>query len=271
MGEFLLKKHKKSRKSFFIHFSFPSHLDVPRHSRPLRSHQELVLHVVFSQAQANSKKMVLNCMRVSPRKTKTLHLVRHGHGVHNAVGEINYDDYKLECNEDAALTELGLEQCLSLSKAAQAELKLGRIDAVLVSPMRRTLQTAQHSFPALVGQVPWLALECLREQTGQHPCDRRRPVTELSAAHSHVDFTRVLDDQDPLYWQYPNSREPSEHVLKRCQELIDLVMSNADLTEVVIVTHSAYLRHLLSILLPGEPPAEFHNCEMRSFVLACTE
>lgn len=213
----------------------------------------------------------LNCVRVSPRQTKILHLVRHGHGVHNAVGELNYDDYKLECNEDAVLTDLGLEQCSSLSKVAQSELKLSRVDAVLVSPMRRTLQTAQYSFPALVGQVPWLAMECLREQTGQHPCDRRRPVTELSAAHPHVDFSRVVDELDPLYWQYPNSREPPDHVLMRCQELIDLITRNDDLTEVVVVTHSAYLRHLLSMLQPGEQHWEFHNCEMRSFVLASAE
>ena len=203
---------------------------------------------------------------------RIIHLVRHGHGQHNAVGELDYEAYKLECNEDAVLTELGIEQCNALSATLEGRLKLSRVEALLVSPMRRTLETAQHSFPQLSGKVPWVALETLREQTGLHPCDRRRTKSELSALHPHVDFSRVFAETDPLYPLYPDEREPSPEVNRRCQAFLDWLFAS-DLTEVVVVTHSAFIRHLLCVLLgAGDPAAaeHFDNCEMRSLVL-CAE
>ena len=203
------------------------------------------------------------------KRGKLLHLVRHAHGVHNAVGEVNYDDYKLEVNEDAVLTDLGVSQCKELSEAAAALVSGSKV--LLVSPMRRTLETAQYSFPSLIGKVPWIALESLREQTGAHPCDRRRPKSELSVKHPHVDFSQVMDELDPLYWNYPTSREPSEEVSKRCRDLLRWVLAS-DYEELVIVTHSAYLRHLLAILSPeaNQDPQSmdhFKNCELRSLVV----
>jgi broad specificity phosphatase PhoE len=77
---------------------------------------------------------------------------------------------------DAELTEHGINQCKNLSIFTE-KLDIGLDSELLVvSPMRRTLQTATHSFPSLIGKVKWLALEHLREQTGSHPCDRRLKI-----------------------------------------------------------------------------------------------
>lgn len=205
----------------------------------------------------------------SSSRLRILHFVRHGHGTHNAVGELRYEDYMLEEHEDAMLTEIGLNQCAELSRESFP--KIRRVDALCVSPMRRTLQTAQYSFPSLINKIPWIALESLREQTGLHPCDRRRPISELAPAHPHVDFSLIKDESDPLYWQYAE-REPADHVTKRCLAFLEWV-SESSCDEMVVVTHSAFLRHMLPLLeakgasLGSSQRDHFDNCEMRSFAL----
>lgn len=153
-------------------------------------------------------------MPVSGRqRLKVVHFVRHGHGTHNAVGEIDYNAYKLEEHADAQLTSLGIQQCITLSAESHDAVK--RADVVIVSPMRRTLETAKHAFLPGLRRVPWIASELVREQSGLHPCDRRLPISVLSQDHAHVDFSHVESDVDPLYPLYPTSREPSENVVQR--------------------------------------------------------
>ena len=50
-------------------------------------------------------------------------------------------------------------------------------ELLVVSPMTRTLQTASFSFPNLVDNCPWLAIEDIREASGFHPCDRRQTLS----------------------------------------------------------------------------------------------
>ena len=66
--------------------------------------------------------------------------VRHGHGFHNDVGGLSNVG-----NRDALLSPLGLEQCQLL----QEKLARFHFDMVVVSPMRRTLQTSIHVLGAV--------------------------------------------------------------------------------------------------------------------------
>lgn len=77
-------------------------------------------------------------------------------GTHNAAGELNYEDYKLEEFEDAVLTPLGISQAKCLSEKAQITRKA---KLLVVSPMRRTIQTAMYSFPCHIHEMPWVAIE----------------------------------------------------------------------------------------------------------------
>jgi len=61
--------------------------------------------------------------------------VRHGHGFHNDVGGLSNVG-----NRDALLSPLGIEQ----SQALGSELRDVPFDMIVVSPMRRTLQTSIH-------------------------------------------------------------------------------------------------------------------------------
>lgn len=90
-----------------------------------------------------------------------IHLVRHAQGEHNL-----YRDYD---RHDAVLTELGKEQCRTLSAAFEHHIE---VDIVFASPLRRTIQTAALSFgPTLTrDEVPFVLLPALQE-LGDHGSD----------------------------------------------------------------------------------------------------
>jgi len=124
-------------------------------------------------------------------KCKTVYFVRHAEALHNEAfkvrGRAAYED---PCFVDPELTPLGVQQCLALrpqAAAVQASLEL-----LVVSPLRRTLETAVHAFGPPVGErAPWVAHEAVRERIGRNTCDRRRALSVIQAEHPAVDFSHV--------------------------------------------------------------------------------
>lgn len=195
---------------------------------------------------------------------KKIHFIRHGHGKHNEVGEIDKTQYFREDLIDAELTDLGIEQCIQLCNENQ---RFCNSELLVVSPMRRTLQTAALSFPNLVNQIPWVALECIREQTGLHPCDKRFPISHHQNNHPNVDFNHIQHDEDPMYDFYSAYREPDSDLDERAKQFLSWLESRTE-SEIIVVTHSAFLRGLFRrVLFPQEKYQEFSNCEARTFLL----
>ena len=64
----------------------------------------------------------------------TLLLIRHAQALHNVAS-----DWSIH---DAALSELGEEQCLELQESLKASKIGNEVELIVVSAMRRTLQTA---------------------------------------------------------------------------------------------------------------------------------
>ena len=202
-------------------------------------------------------------------KSKIVHFVRHAQGEHNVVGEVDHEEYKREDLEDAHLSELGRNQCQQLHELSMRDGIVDNAELLIVSPMRRTLQTAHLSFPHLVGKIPWIALESVREQTGQHPCDRRRPITEHQLDHNHVDFESIDSEADPFYYLYPDCREPQEIVAQRGKDFFQW-LANRPERVIIVVTHSAYLRVLLTHVAAAHGnfhESHFDNCELRTYAL----
>jgi broad specificity phosphatase PhoE len=198
---------------------------------------------------------------------KIIHFQRHATGWHNVHGETKKTEYLREDLEDATLSDGGLTECSAVPEGSASGAQL-----LLVSPMRRTLQTASLSFPHLVNQIPWLAQESLREVTGMHPCDRRLPIPEHAETHSHVDFSLVEDIHDPMYQKYTDAgtREPDPDVMVRCEQFLSYLQTRRE-TEIVVCTHSAYLRVLFNKIFADQAPehcAKYKNCEIRSYTLA---
>jgi broad specificity phosphatase PhoE len=188
------------------------------------------------------------------------------------AGEIDHEAYKSEEFEDAHLTEKGEAQCESLNVSCLEELTVKNAELLVVSPMRRTLATATKCFPTLVGKIPFLAHESIREQTGEHPCDRRRPITEHSVSYPHVDFSIIKDDEDPLYFK-SIERESNESLALRAHDFFDWLAIRQE-TNIIVVTHSAFLRNTFNLVLDldleledDERSGAFKNCEMKSYMI----
>lgn len=213
-------------------------------------------------------------VRHESKTSKVVHLVRHAEGTHN----LNEDESKLPLHFDAALTSRGVEQCLRL---AERTMTLD-VDAVLVSPMTRCLETARLSFPHLYNRddgvrssedrgggdgdggvaasVPFVAHEEWRE-TVNYLCDSRRPRSTLEGLYPRVDFDRLVSDDDPIWSHYEGifgchvthashreSNDPTslyDRAHSAWRALLDRPERN-----LALVGHSAFFMHMFTPLFP---------------------
>ena len=113
--------------------------------------------------------------------------------------------------------------------------------------------------------MPWLALECLREKAGHHPCDRRRSVAEVKQDFPSVDFSGVPDEEDVYFESFNGGRETDEQIVARAQEFFHWLEERPE-KNIAVVTHSAFLSVLFNKAVACGPELSrwFDNCEMRS-------
>lgn len=167
---------------------------------------------------------------------------------------------------DARLDETGRAQATALG----ARLREARIhvDAVLVSPLTRTVETASLMFPESSG-VPLIAVEMCREAHGGHPCDKRRPISAIRREFPRVDFSLIETDADT--WHNPDRRETVREVSIRCDKFLAVLRARPE-RNLVVVSHGVFLETLLNRcgLLCTDDAVKgrrFENAEMRSVVI----
>ncbi len=203
---------------------------------------------------------------------KIIHFVRHAEGEHNAAAKLDRLAYLRQDLHDPHITITGRQQCLLLQKKM---LQHGvSADLLVVSPMNRTMETATLSFPHLLGNIPWIAVEHIRERTGLHPCDKRGTVEDYKKQFPHIDFSNLSSNQDPLYDKYI-LREPEEAIIARIYKFLQWLESRPE-REVIVVSHDGYLSTLFSRAIKnvaddGKAFVKFDNCECRSVVMVFPE
>lgn len=187
--------------------------------------------------------------------------IRHGEAMHNAgfreIGEAAYESWDFE---DALLTEAGEAQ----ARALQDELAGVQIDAALVSPLTRTLQTLHLGVPG--GDYPIEAFDEVRETHGVHPVNKRKTVEELASKWSKVNFSKLKTNED-AHWSM--TRETPEAVSKRAGEFLAYLRTRKE-RNIVVVSHNDYLTatfNLPEFKVADELRANFKNCEVRAVVL----
>ncbi|KAI3425092.1 hypothetical protein D9Q98_008470 [Chlorella vulgaris] len=248
----------------------------------------------------------LRLQLVPHRHTKIVHLIRHGQGFHNVAGHADYSQYKSFDYIDSHLTDFGWHQAWALNWHIKQLGSRFRVDAVVVSPLTRTLETAagvfgsgpwregSNSQPPLMleqtvvpgkraahhaiaaeGCPPFIAWEGCREQLGKHPCDKRRPMREISPSFPAVDFSLLESDEDNL-WLSADWRESHDEIRKRGVEFVRWLQQRPE-QHIAVVSHSAFLFFMMSNFGRGAATSvqsELHkwydNCEMRTVVL-CDE
>jgi len=127
---------------------------------------------------------------------KLLKCIRHGFSVHNEFykmyGEKAY--YMNECL-DSNLTEEGISQALELHNANLD--MLNEVDIVLVSPLYRTLQTAEIAFTGMEKKI--IAIDMLKEYpNAMEETNKRKKKSILKSKFLKINFNE-LEEEDITY------------------------------------------------------------------------
>ncbi|KZM27373.1 putative phosphoglycerate mutase pmu1 [Ascochyta rabiei] len=191
---------------------------------------------------------------------KLVFLARHGEGWHN-VAEAKYGtsawDQQYACLDgadgltwaDAHLTPTGQQQALAVHDLWADELPRGipAPETFYVSPLTRTLQTADRSFANLSLPHPRRYVprvhEGLREALGVHTCDRRSSRSDIAIAFPHAVFEDGFADEDGL-WEAEH-REPRAARRYRLASFLDHVVASDDGVVWSFTSHSGAIASLL--------------------------
>ncbi|KAK8643092.1 hypothetical protein V6N13_012407 [Hibiscus sabdariffa] len=180
-------------------------------------------------------------------RCKTLHLVRHAEGIHNAAGEKDYAAYSSEQNFDSQLTTLGWQQVDNLRKRVQETGLSKKIDLVVVSPLLRAMQTAVgvfggeghkqgiddgHGLPLMVAD----AAESHRPEISSQNCP---PFLAVELCRE-----RFIESDEDVLWK-AEGREPIEEVTIRGMKFFTWLFSRKE-KEIAIVTHRGFLYNTLA-------------------------
>lgn len=208
---------------------------------------------------------------------KRLSLIRHAEGWHNKDHRElpNYDTDKLGHTMhywDAKLTPDGEAQAARLSTELAPQLQAGLPQLVVVSPLTRTLQTASIAFPSGGPRPPMVATSLARERIGLHTCDRRRPRSALAVEFPHVDFSEVTSEEDEM-WDHKEDPPNGSHLPQystrcsaRASRLLEWLWRRPE-TDLALVSHWVFLRHLLRPFDHPELHQTFGNAEQRQVTL----
>ncbi|KAI9002984.1 histidine phosphatase superfamily [Hyaloraphidium curvatum] len=199
---------------------------------------------------------------------KVVLLVRHGEGIHNAAErELGKERWREEATDpkyfDPPLNDAGLEQAANLGAAVSGAAEGGlELDALVVSPLTRALETGAIGFKDFWERVPVVAAEMVRERHGRNICDMRRARGELRGAYPEVDFGLLEGDEDP--WHDPVAREDPSEVRLRALRTLKWIL-DGPWARVAIIGHSDWISH--AVEAAGYPSHWPSNTEMVPLVI----
>ena len=148
-----------------------------------------------------------------------------------------------ESLRDATLSQEGAKQVGASAlgiKRMLSDTHYGPPELVLVSPLRRTLQTATGLFGA---DARVTAIEALREKRTGLPCDERHSVLELETEFPHIDFSEMRKRR--AEFPTPQHGEDNAAVRRRALAFLDILPALAGTARTIaIVSHKGWLREL---------------------------
>ncbi|KAF2014729.1 phosphoglycerate mutase-like protein [Aaosphaeria arxii CBS 175.79] len=182
----------------------------------------------------------------------TLLLIRHAQALHNATSDWSH--------RDPPLTELGEQQCRELQESLKNSGIADQVELIVVSAMRRTLQTATIGLDFLIKDKKILVLpDAGWQENSDKPCDTGSPISTMEAEFPQYDFSSV----DPLY---PDKTSDLSHnpfaftrsaILSRGQAVLASLYSRPEKV-IAVVSHAGFLR-------VGVANRRFFNADWRVF------
>jgi len=219
-------------------------------------------------------------------RCKRVFFIRHAEGYHNVAERESTYTPKVDCllakntgdkYWDSRLTPKGEEQCRALKANIRGSNTWGfekplNLDLVVVSPLTRTLQTAEIALgrPDKPGAPVFLAQPLCRERIADYVCDGRNDKSVLEAEFPGVDFSLLTTERDE---DYNNLKEDLERVAARAVQFLQWLCSRPE-QRIAVVTHSMFLKNLFrqfGTSLSEADQTAIHtfpaNAEMRSIML----
>ncbi|EKX52569.1 hypothetical protein GUITHDRAFT_101736 [Guillardia theta CCMP2712] len=191
---------------------------------------------------------------------KQVYIIRHAQGQHNVSFQFDFDP---------PLTKVGRQQVKQQHEISKT---LG-VEVVIVSPLRRTLQTATGLFP---GHTNMVAFEDIRE-TLTESCNLRQPVEDAMKEFSHVDFHLIEIGDDKALARFEelsdakafnldvecNAPETIREIHERCESTLRFIASRPE-KKIAIVSHAAFLAEFMEVCQAREQVSRYlDNCEIR--------
>ncbi|KAM5353666.1 hypothetical protein ACJ41O_000316 [Fusarium nematophilum] len=166
----------------------------------------------------------------------TIVLIRHAQALHNVDNNLH----------DPPLSDLGVEQCSALRQNLISTFSDSTSNpsdvAIVVSPMRRTIQTAMLSLDWLVDRGVKIQGSADWQENSDKPCDTGSPISAVSPDFPRVDLSTV----DPLW---PDKTSPAAQrwahtrrsILARGSRALEDLHSRPEKI-IFVVSHSGFLR-----------------------------
>ncbi|KAJ5794121.1 hypothetical protein N7457_000720 [Penicillium paradoxum] len=199
---------------------------------------------------------------------KVLFLGRHGEGWHNSAetyyGTPAWNCYWAELNGnstatwmDATLTTTGAAQALEANKFWQKQIIDQRIhtpDRYYVSPLTRTLQTANLTFTGLAlpkDSAPFRPTikELFREAIGIHTCDHRRNRSYIHSLFPDWPIEDGFSEEDEL-WNGVTAESSEAQDARSAKALGQVFFTSSGKKEafVSVTSHSGEIKSILRVL-----------------------
>jgi broad specificity phosphatase PhoE len=165
----------------------------------------------------------------------TLLLVRHAQALHNATQDWSIHDPKL--------TELGEQQSRELHESLKASKIGNEVELIVVSPMRRTLQTATIGFDWMIKKGTKVMLDANWQENADKPCDTGNKISVMEAEFPQYDFSTV----DPSYPDKTTNLSSNPYaftekaILARGQTCLKALYDRPEKV-IAVVSHSGFLR-----------------------------
>ncbi|KAL6708770.1 hypothetical protein ACN47E_002466 [Coniothyrium glycines] len=181
----------------------------------------------------------------------TLLLIRHAQAEHNVTSDWSIPD--------APLTEVGKQQCLELQESLKQSDIAPKVEAIVVSAQRRTLQTATIGLDFLIKKGIPVTPSALWQENASKPCDTGTPLPLISREFPQYDFSSV----DPSFPDKTTNPAQNRYaftqkaILARGQSALEELYKRPEKV-IAVVSHSGFLRTAVCQRM-------FYNADWRVF------
>jgi broad specificity phosphatase PhoE len=217
---------------------------------------------------------------ISDPNVKIVHFLRHGQGFHNLMADLaaasgkEWEQFKKHPNNpytmpeilDAPLTQKGRQQAQSLQSRTQSF--TAQPELIVLSPQCRALQTGLIAFEHLLDKegIPFVAHEMVREETGVHVCDKRRPTSHQKREFPMVDFSLIESEEDKIFLD--DRRENKMEIGERIFKFMVWLNSRHE-KHIAVASHSGWLMTVFNGVVECDDTLKvwFQTGELRSVKL----